>query len=212
MSVQVDYPTLTAPWRRSPPPTDLQPVEGAVAIDGVTVRTVEPVDRPHSCRCRRPPRPSSRPGQPAGRQRWRVWCCRSPRRRCGRPRRRCRRRPPRRPRSCPARCASPAPAPSVEVPVTDIAAATTVTPDGADGFTVTVDAAALRAPFTGRRRGHPERAGRRRDLDPGRRVGDRAQRPGSHRRLGRDRGEHRARAALARPRGGDRLHRDPARR
>ena len=34
----------------------------------------------------------------------------------------------------------------IEVPVADIAAATTVRPDGADGFTVAVDAAALRSP------------------------------------------------------------------
>jgi len=37
----------------------------------------------------------------------------------------------------------------VEVPVTAIAAATTIAPDTSDGFTVTVDVAALRAPFTG---------------------------------------------------------------
>ncbi len=38
--------------------------------------------------------------------------------------------------------------PTVEVPVVDIAAATTITPDDADGFVVTVDPAALLAPVT----------------------------------------------------------------
>jgi vancomycin resistance protein YoaR len=37
----------------------------------------------------------------------------------------------------------------VEVPVADIAAATSVAADAADGFTVSVDTGALRAPFTG---------------------------------------------------------------
>ena len=43
MSVQVNYPSVTAALAQIAATTDLQSVEGAVAIDGVTVQTVEPV-------------------------------------------------------------------------------------------------------------------------------------------------------------------------
>ena len=158
LSVQVDDAALTAFVADVAAQTDLQPVEGEVAIDGVTVRTVEPVIG----RTLHVPEavtaisdawtgggPTALEGLvlPVTAHPVRA----TPEKVAGSGRRGDR-------ASCPRRCASPGPEPAVEVAVADIAAATTITADERGRLhRSTVDAAALRVPVTGASR-RPRRA------------------------------------------------------
>jgi vancomycin resistance protein YoaR len=148
LSVQVDDAALTAFLTGVATSTDLQPVEGEVAIDGVTVRTVEPVigrilDVPGAATA---VSDAWTGGGPAALDGLVLPVAASPVRAS-----------PEKTQAAAAEATAILAAPLritgagavIEVPVADIAAATTVTPDDADGFVVTVDAVALRGPVTG---------------------------------------------------------------
>ena len=147
LSVQVDEAALTAFLTSVATATDLQPVEGEVAVDGVTVRAVEPVigrslDVPGSVTA---VSDAWTTGGPPALDGLVLPVTSSPVRAN-----------PEKTQAAAAELTTILSGPLritgagavVEVPVTDIAAASSVTPDGADGFVVAVDAAALRAPFT----------------------------------------------------------------
>ena len=148
LSVQVDDAALTAFLTGVATATDLQPVEGEVAVDGVTVRAVEPVigrslDVPASVVVVSDAWTSGGPSALDGLV---LPVTASPVRAS-----------PEKTQAAAAELTTILSGPLritgagavVEVPATDIAKATTIAPDAADGFTVTVDAAALRGPFTG---------------------------------------------------------------
>ena len=148
LSAQVDDVALTAFLDGVAAQTDVPPVEGEVAIDGVTVRTVEPVigrslDVPASVTA---VSVAWTGGGPTAVNGLVLPVAASPVRAN-----------PDKVQAASAEATTILSGPLritgsdavFEVPVTDIAAATTVRPDDADGFTVIVDAPALRGPFTG---------------------------------------------------------------
>lgn len=144
LSVQVDEAMLTAYLTGIAAQTDVQPVEGQVALDGVTVSTVEPV----TGRSLQVPAAVTAVAQ--------AWAGGGPDALGGlvlpvtvAPVRAA----PDKVQAAAAEATTILSAPLritgggtvVEVPVADIAAATTITPDAADGFVVAVDTAAIRA-------------------------------------------------------------------
>jgi vancomycin resistance protein YoaR len=148
MSVQVNYPEVTAALAQIAAATDLQPVEGEVVIDGTTVRSVDPVIG----RSLQVPEATAavvgawESGGPAAVEGLVLPVTSSPVRAN-----------PEKTQAAAADATAILSGPLritgagavVDVPVADIAAATTVTPDDADGFVVAVDAGALRGPATG---------------------------------------------------------------
>ncbi len=145
LAVTVDQPTLTASLSAVAQQTALAPVEGVVTIEGTTVRSVAPV----TGRDLQVPEAVTavsdawRAGGPRSLEGLVLPVTSLPVRAT-----------PEKTQAATAEATAILSAPlvldaagtPVEVPVTAIAAATTIAPDAADGFTVTVDGAALRSP------------------------------------------------------------------